>query len=355
MSEKRKEANYGFGSNFKSEEVRNLDMLINAINNTKDADTTRALLQAFYNYYYVKQIYIELPDNEFIKKIKDFDSNGKDPFDLIQDPIIREKAREIIPNEVEIKTSKNLSELISRVYEIGNIESSKGTYTPEDIQNIIIALYETSIRRRNIGYDLDYNQFELLPRTYGIREKALYLIMLQSSISIIVDKSYAKLEEGDILLGPHSVYITYGDEFYKFKKEADEFVKNFTDRRTRAEKLNDFVYNKMKYDLEWMINEPFITISDAIKELRGICLEQAALLYMLLVSEGYDVYYVGGTLLDGGTIEGHVWIKLYMDGENYLVDPTNKVFYLYDYFISKGIYKEGKNIIGKTLSQIRRT
>jgi len=363
MSEKRKEANYGFGSNFKSEEVRNLDMLIDAIKYAKDADAIRILLEALYDYYYyAKQT--NKPDNELYKIINYLDSNKKDIFKLIEDPNIREKAREIIPNEVEIKTSGDISELISCVYKIGNIKGSKDTYTPEDIKDIILALSDYYSIGSNKDAKPEYyskiestiskneDPFEWLPRTYGIREKARMLIKPKD----IINETYAKLEEGDFAVnssaGGYYLYITYDEEFYKLKKEADKFVEGYNGI-DRIKKLNEFVYYKIKYDPDWN-NKPVVSISDAIKNLRGVCKEYAAILYMLLASDGYKVYYVRGTLKG----ERHAWVKVDINGESYLLDPTNNYFGLYKDVLLKEQLEEGENKIGwtfKTLPQIRRT
>ena len=358
MSEIRKEVDYGLNSKF-IENGKKFSILINGINNNiKDADTIRTLLQALYNYYSAKQTNTKLPDNELYKIINYFDSNGADPFNLILNPFIREKAHEIITNEVKIKTSGDIFELISRVSKIGDIKDSEDTYTPEYIQNIILALYDYyKIGFNRYAKPEDYSKiksmisknedpFEWLPRTYGIREKARMLIKPKN---IIVNETYANLKEGDILLssgGGHSLYITYDDEFYKFKEKADEFVKDYTNKITRAGALNRFVNSKINYELNWDNNKPVVSISDAIKNSKGVCKEIAAILYMLLASDGYKVYYVRGTLKDENGIDRHAWLMLVdIDGKRYLLDPTNNYYGSYDDALSNMGYKEGENKI----------
>jgi len=348
------------------EEARTVGMLINAIDvdysNHKleplqkdGVENTKALILSLYKYYYAMQTNTTVPDNKWYRSIKQVASEGKDPFELLPEiHNIRKKAKEIILNEVKIEASKDINELKKHISELEHIQGTKGIYSAEEVNKIIDKLsdyfrkasapdptIESIIREHD-------DPFRLLVRTYGIREKVRELIMQKS----IVDETYAKLKEGDLLLssgGGHSLYITYGYEFYKLKAEADAAVNGYIGKK-RAEKLNEFVHDKMIYDEQWT-SKSLINISDAIKNSRGVCKEYAAILYMLLDSEGYDVYYVRGTLEDGGKFYRHAWLRLDIDGERYLVDPTNNIFGLYNKVLSYWHYKEGENKIERRALQ----
>jgi len=347
------------------EEARTVEMLINAIDvdysnhmleplQKDSVENTKALILSLYNYYSM-QTNTTVPDNEWYRLIKQVASEGKDPFELLPKiHNIREKAKEIILNEVKIEASKDINELKTHISELKYIQGTKGIYSAEEVNEIIDKLndyfrkasapdptIESIIREHD-------DPFRLLVRTYGIREKVRELIMQKS----IVDETYAKLKEGDLLLssgGGYSLYITYDNEFYNLKKEADAAVKGYIGKR-RVEKLNEFVHDKIRYD-EQRNSKSFVSISDAIKNLRGVCKEYAAILYMLLDSEGYNVYYVRGTLEEEGKFYRHAWLRLDMDGKSYLVDPTNNIFGLYDKVLFHWHYEEGENKIERRALQ----
>jgi len=347
------------------EKARTVRMLVDAIDADysnhileplqKDGvERTKALILSLYNYYYAMQTNITLPDIGWYKSIKKLLRMG-DPFELV--PVIygiREKAKEIILNEVKIMASKDINELKKHISELKYIQGTNKIYSAEEVNKIIDKLndyfrkasapdptIESMIREHD-------DPFRLLVRTYGIRERARALIMQKS----IVDETYAKLKEGDLLLssgGGYSLYITYGYEFYKLKAEADTAVNGYIGKK-RAEKLNEFVHDKIRYEEQWN-SKSLVSISDAIKNLRGVCKEYAAILYMLLDSEGYDVYYVRGTLEEGGKFYRHAWLRLDIDGKSYLVDPTNNIFGLYDKVLFHWHYEEGENKIERRALQ----
>jgi len=343
------------------EEARTVKMLIDAIDADysnhmleplqKDSvENTKALILSLYNYYYAMQTNTTVPDNEWYRLIKQVASERKSPFVLLPEiHNIREKAREIILNEVKIEASKDINELKKHISELKYIRGTKGIiYSAEEVNKIIDKLNDYVIEPSAHDPAIEsiireYNDpFRLLVRTYGIREKVRALIKKNS----IVNETYAKLKEGDLLLssgGGHSLYITYDDEFYKLKEEADAAVNGYTGRK-RAAKLTEFVHDKMTYDEQWT-SKSLISISDAIKNSRGVCKEYAAILYMLLKSEGYDVYYVRGTMEEDGKFYRHAWLRLDIDGERYLVDPTNNRFGLYNKVLSYWHYEEGENKI----------
>jgi len=348
------------------EEARTVEMLINAIDADysnhmleplqKDSvENTKALILSLYNYYYAMQTNTTVPDNEWYRLIKQVASEGKDPFELLPKiHNIREKAKEIILNEVKIEASKDINELKKHISELEYIQGTKGIYSAEEVNKIIDKLNDYFRKASALDPTIESiirehdDPFRLLVRTYGIRERARALIMQKS----IVDETYAKLKEGDLLLssgGGYSLYITYDDEFYKLKAEADAAVNGYIGKK-RAEKLNEFVHDKMTPDLQWN-SKSFVSISDAIKNLRGVCKEYAAILYMLLDSEGYDVYYVRGTLEEGGKFYRHAWLRLDIDGKSYLVDPANNRFGLYDKVLFNMHYKEGENKIERRALQ----
>ena len=348
------------------EEARTVEMLIDAIDADysnhmleplqKDSvENTKALILSLYNYYYAMQTNTTVPDNKWYRSIKQVASEGKDPFELLPEiHNIRKKAKEIILNEVKIEASKDIDELKKHILELKYIQGTNGIYSAEEVNKIIDKLndyfrkasapdptIESIIREHD-------DPFRLLVRTYGIRERARALIMQKS----IVDETYAKLKEGDLLLssgGGYSLYITYGYEFYKLKAEADAAVNGYIGKK-RAEKLNEFVHDKIRYEEQWN-SKSLVSISDAIKNLRGVCKEYAAILYMLLDSEGYDVYYVRGTLEEGGKFYRHAWLRLDIDGKSYLVDPTNNIFGLYDKVLFHWHYEEGENKIERRALQ----
>jgi len=112
------------------EEARTVEMLINAIDvdysnhmleplQKDSVENTKALILSLYNYYYAMQTNTTVPDNEWYRLIKQVASERKDPFELLPKiHNIREKAKEIILNEVKIEASKDIDELKKHILEL---------------------------------------------------------------------------------------------------------------------------------------------------------------------------------------------------------------------------------------------
>jgi len=134
----------------------------------------------------------------------------------------------------------------------------------------------------------------------------------------------SRSENGYIIIMPG-----YHDEvFMKFKKKADEFAGNTTGEE-RVKKFLEFVYNEIKYNLNWN-HKKVVNLDEAISRKEGVCKEQALALYALLSSEGYDVYYNKGTFYTHGSHVPHTWLTLNINNKSYLLDPTHNLFIQYD-------------------------
>jgi len=173
----------------------------------------------------------------------------------------------------------------------------------------------------------------------NVKERIVTEIEVSRTISEIIreergEKTDVKPGPGDALPsrsenGYTIIMPGYHDEvFMKFKKKADEFAGNTTGEE-RAKKFLEFVYEEIKYNLNWN-HKKVVNLDEAISRKEGVCKEKTLALYELLNSEGYDVYYNKGTLNIHGNDVPHTWLTLNINNKSYLLDPTHNLFIQYD-------------------------
>ncbi|MEM4067545.1 MAG: transglutaminase-like domain-containing protein [Candidatus Micrarchaeaceae archaeon] len=155
---------------------------------------------------------------------------------------------------------------------------------------------------------------------------------------------YVEHIEHNAVIGDN-VKLLIGDYFYPqipnggytlvFPSPKSPGFKNFLDEARRyageskglerVKLLTEFVYKTIEYDINFADGVNEIMLYQVIKNKKGVCLEEAALLYMILVEEGFDARFAVGTItVDGGTY-GHAWVKVRIDDKWYAADPTNNI------------------------------
>ncbi len=98
----------------------------------------------------------------------------------------------------------------------------------------------------------------------------------------------------------------------------------------RARKLSEFVSKYFTYDDNHARGFDLIEV---IENKKGVCRDYSGALILLLRSEGFNAESDGGFVTIGRLMVGaHAWVKVSIDGVNYLADPTNSVFGKYSDF-----------------------
>lgn len=152
------------------------------------------------------------------------------------------------------------------------------------------------------------------------------------------------MQKGDILKGSHDLIIPgYNDpEVQKMYQEAITYIGQATGK-AKVGGILEYVRKALRYDLNW--NESMhgrtVNLSDALKARVGVCKEMAAATDMILSMEGIKSEYKRGKFLGGR----HAWLKVKVDGEEKLADPTNLLFGDYDSVSSYNGFVEGPNPI----------
>ncbi len=136
----------------------------------------------------------------------------------------------------------------------------------------------------------------------------------------------AKLQGGDHIASAAGYELIVpspeSPQFMKFYNEAKEYAGTSTGKH-RVEKFVDFVHSSIEYDNDFAKGMKVVPLVAALRDRKGVCKEKAAALYMILEKEGFDAEYVKGTLYEGGTDYGHAWVRVKVEGVDYLADPTN--------------------------------
>ncbi len=123
-----------------------------------------------------------------------------------------------------------------------------------------------------------------------------------------------------------SVKPSTQDEFYFVNAYLNGFVPFEIDNIWMT--LN-YLQTRLKYQLDEKgynsREEVWQTSKQSYERLRGDCEDHAILLADWLIGIGYDVRVVAGTVKFRGQPEGgHAWVVLYREGEEYLLEATQK-------------------------------
>lgn len=90
------------------------------------------------------------------------------------------------------------------------------------------------------------------------------------------------------------------------------------------------MHETIEYDDNFGNGKKVVPLYDALRERKGVCKEKAALLTMILNSEGFDAEYVKDTREENGTNFGHAWVKVTYGGVTKLAAPTNNRLGIYN-------------------------
>ncbi|MEM0124555.1 MAG: transglutaminase-like domain-containing protein, partial [Candidatus Micrarchaeaceae archaeon] len=140
-------------------------------------------------------------------------------------------------------------------------------------------------------------------------------------VKLPIDKySYTQIPNGG-----YTLVFTSSEarDFKNFLDEARRYAGE-SEGLERVKLLTEFVYKTIEYDINFADGVNVIMLRQVIKNRKGTCLEEASLLYMILREEDFDVSFAVGTITDGG-IYRHAWVKVRIDEELYVADPTNNI------------------------------
>ncbi len=144
-----------------------------------------------------------------------------------------------------------------------------------------------------------------------------------------------QLKPGDIADIPNgSLRIPNFDNPYveEFTERAKTFSYYYLLRRDTKDQqdisraFNIYVNHVIKYDDSWYRYRTgdVFGVEEIIQNKAGVCKDQSAVLYMMLRREDMDAYYCAISSLDAN--QGHTFIKIKINNEDYLADPTSNIF-----------------------------
>ncbi|MBQ6132694.1 MAG: transglutaminase domain-containing protein [Lachnospiraceae bacterium] len=95
---------------------------------------------------------------------------------------------------------------------------------------------------------------------------------------------------------------------------------SYTNAYSEIDNITQRISDKLTYDLE----DQDVSNYTALQTGEGVCCHYAAAFFVLANTEGIPTEIINGnyTLYDG-TIDGHAWCEVHINGETITVDPTN--------------------------------
>ncbi len=119
--------------------------------------------------------------------------------------------------------------------------------------------------------------------------------------------------------------------------------------RNRVGELVRFVHGAFSQTEGWQEGAKTVPLQRALYKNQGVCKEIAATLAMVLSMEGVPYDYVRGT----SSGKRHAWLRVHLDNEQWLADPTQNLFGRYDSVSRHHGFEEGHNFVrrnGQTIN-----